>query len=211
MSKRHKHRTRHHFCRQGVALASTRQLRLQGPAFVHAHRTEGVTESEGRERRERANGVRGGIGLGVGNGDGNRGGDVSVDGGGDGARRRAGVEANEGTKYGNGDGSKDGNESSSGDGNGDEDGNGNGNEDGIGEGGGEAGKRKKPHRVVDAMSETGETWVRKRKRRRQERFGSVPAHPDNLENSKEAGGEAQYTQGLSKNCTSRERMSLSRV
>ena len=208
MSKRHKHRTRHHFCRQGVALASTRQLRLQGPAFVHAHRTEGVTESEGRER---ANGVRGGIGLGVRNGDGNRGGDVSVDGGGDGARRRAGVEANEGTKYGNGDGSKDGNESSSGDGNGDEDGNGNGNEDGIGEGGGEAGKRKKPHKSCRRDVGNRGDLGGKRKRRRQERFGSVPAHPDNLENSKEAGGEAQYTQGLSKNCTSRERMSLSRV
>ena len=44
------------------------------------------------------------------------------------------------------DGSGDGNESSSGDGNGDEDGNGDGNEDGIGEGGGEAMKRKKPHK-----------------------------------------------------------------
>ena len=34
-------RTRHHLCRQGVALAGTRQLRLQGLVPVHAHRTEG--------------------------------------------------------------------------------------------------------------------------------------------------------------------------
>ena len=38
-------RTRPYLCRQGVALASTRQLRSQGPVSVHAHRTEGVTES----------------------------------------------------------------------------------------------------------------------------------------------------------------------
>ena len=35
----------------------------------------------------------------------------------------------------------------------------------------------------------------------------MAANPDNLENSKEAGGEAQGTQGLSKNCTSRESVS----
>ena len=34
-------RTRHHLCRQGVALASARQLRLQGPVSVHAHLTKG--------------------------------------------------------------------------------------------------------------------------------------------------------------------------
>ena len=46
-----------------------------------------------------------------------------------------------------------------------------------------------------------------RKKCRQERIGSVAANPGNLENSKEAGGEAQGTQGLSltKNCTSRQR------
>ena len=32
-------RTCHHLCRQGVALAGTQQLRLQGPVPVHAHRT----------------------------------------------------------------------------------------------------------------------------------------------------------------------------
>ena len=42
-------RTRHHLSRQGVALESTRQLRPQGPVSVYAHRTEGVTGSEGRE------------------------------------------------------------------------------------------------------------------------------------------------------------------
>ena len=48
-----------------VALASTRQLRSQGPVSVHAHRTEEVTSSEGREG---ANGVGGGIGVGGGGG-----------------------------------------------------------------------------------------------------------------------------------------------
>ena len=31
--------TRHHLCRQGVALSGTRQLRSQGPVSVHAHRS----------------------------------------------------------------------------------------------------------------------------------------------------------------------------
>ena len=61
-------RTRHHLCRQGVALAGTRQLRSQCPVSVQAHRTEGVT---GAEEEERANGVGGRIGVGGGNGDGN--------------------------------------------------------------------------------------------------------------------------------------------
>ena len=52
----------------GVALASTRQLRSQGPVYVQAHRTEGVTRSKGQEG---ANGVAGGIGVRGGNGDGN--------------------------------------------------------------------------------------------------------------------------------------------
>ena len=60
-------RTCHHFCRQGVALASTRQLHSQGPVSVQAHRTEGVTGPVGREG---ANGVGNGIGVGGGNGDG---------------------------------------------------------------------------------------------------------------------------------------------
>ena len=40
---------RHHFCRQRVSLASTRQIHSQGPMSVHAHRTEGINGSEGRE------------------------------------------------------------------------------------------------------------------------------------------------------------------
>ena len=45
------------------------------------------------------------------------------------------------------------------------------------------------------MWDKGETWVKRRKRR-QERVGSVAADPDNLENSKEARREAQDNQGL---------------
>ena len=40
------------------------------------------------------------------------------------------------------------------------------------------------------------------------RIGSVGADPNNLEISKEAGREVQCTQGLSKNCTNRESVSL---
>ena len=92
-------RTRHHLCRQRVALASTRQLRSQGPVSVQAHRTGGVTRSEGQEG---ANGVGGGIGVGGGNGDGSGvgGGNADVNGHGDGDGAGAGVgtgvEVNEG-------------------------------------------------------------------------------------------------------------------
>ena len=160
-------RTRHHLCRQGVALASTQKLRSQGPVSVQAHRTEGVTGSEGQEG---ANRVGGGIGVGGGNGDGNGvgggNGDVNGYGDGAGAGTGTGVEVNEGAQDGNGDedgagtgtgvetrrrtpdgdgdgdGNGDGSEDSSGDGNGGED-NGNGNEDRIGEGGREARNRAK--------------------------------------------------------------------
>ena len=50
-----------------MALASARQLRSQGLVSVLAHRTEGVTESGGREV---GNGVGGRIGVGGRNGDG---------------------------------------------------------------------------------------------------------------------------------------------
>ena len=95
-------RTRHHLCRQGVALAGTRQLRSQGPGSTHAHRTEGVP---GCEVGDEANGFRGGIRDGDRNGDpngvggGNR--DVNVDGHRNGARTTTGVEANQGTQDGN--------------------------------------------------------------------------------------------------------------
>ena len=58
-------------------------------------------------------------------------------------------------------------------------------------------------RNVDTMWETGNTWVEREKKRIQERVDSVAANPDNLGNSKEAGGEVPGTQGLSKNCTNR--------
>ena len=82
-------RTRHHLCRQGVALASTRRPHSQGPASEQAHRTGGVTGSEGQEG---ANGVGGGIGLGGRNKNGN--GDVNGDGDGDGAGTGTGIEVN---------------------------------------------------------------------------------------------------------------------
>ena len=117
-------RPRHHLCRQGVALASTQQLRSQDLVSVHAHRTDGVTESEGREG---PNGVGGGTEVGGGNedgeGEGSGNGDVNDDADRDGAGTvtATGVEANEGAEDGNGDGSEDGNERSSGVGNGDKD------------------------------------------------------------------------------------------
>ena len=92
-------RTRYHLCRQRVALASTRQPHSQGPASVQAHRTRGVTGSEGQEG---ANGVGGGVGVGGGNGDGN--GDVNGHGDGDRAGTGTGVEANEVAQDGSGDG-----------------------------------------------------------------------------------------------------------
>ncbi|CAM9571103.1 unnamed protein product, partial [Ascophyllum nodosum] len=92
-----------------------------------------------------------------------------------------------------------GNESSSGDENGNEGrgghGNGDGNEDGIGEGRREAKKSKKPHKSCRRHVGNGGDLGGKRKNV-QERVGSVAADPDNLENSKEVGGEAQGTQGL---------------
>ena len=99
--------TRHHPCKQGVAFAGTRQLRLQGPVPVHAHRTEGVTGSGGREG---ANGVGGGIGDGNRVEVGGRNGDVNADGDGGGAGAAAGtrVQANEGAQDGDENGSEDG-------------------------------------------------------------------------------------------------------
>ena len=219
-------RTRRHLCRQGVALASTRWPHSQGPASVQAHRTGGVTGSEGQEG---ANGVGGGIGVAGGNGDGN--GDVDGQGDGDGARAGMGVEANEGAQGGNGDGSGDGagtgtgtgvgtrkrtpdgngdrSEDYSGDGNGDDD---NGNENRIGEGGREAKKRKKPQNSCRRRAGNGGDMGGKRKNCRKERVGSVAANPDNLGSNNEAGGGAQGTQGSSKICTSIESVSpLSRL
>ena len=210
-------RTRHHLCRQGVALASTRQLRSQGPVSVQAHRTEGVTGCEGQEG---ANGVGGGIGVGGGNGDGNGvgGGNGDVNGHGDGdgagAGTGTGVEVNEGAQDGNGGGS--GDRAGRGRGRGwrpvDEHRMGTGTGTGteaktvaevgtgmritetgtrIGSGKSEERRRSARNRkiVVDAMWETGETWVEREKKCRKERVGPVAANPDNLESNKEAGGE----------------------
>ena len=59
-------RTRHHLCRQGVVVASTRQLRSQGPVSVQAHRTEGVTGSvDGKERTGPGAGLESGAGTGT--------------------------------------------------------------------------------------------------------------------------------------------------
>ena len=213
-------RTRHHLCRQGVTLASTRRPHSQGPVSAQAHRIGEVTGSDGHEE---ANGVGGGIGVGGGNGDGN--GDVNGEGNGDGAGTGTGVEANEGaqdgsgdgsgdgagtgtgtgvrtrrrTPDGNGDGNGDGSEDCSGDGNGDDD---NENEHGIGEGGREAKKRKKPQNSCRRRAGNGGDMGGKRKKCRKERVGSVAANPDNLGSNKEAGGGAQGAQGSSKICTS---------
>ena len=112
--------------------------------------------------------------------------------------------------YRNRDGNGDGNESSSGDGNWNEDGD--GNEDGIKESGEEAKKCKKPHKSCRRDVGSGGDLDEKGKKPRQESVDSVAAEPDNLENGKEAGREAQGTQDLSKNCTSRESVSsLSRL
>ena len=199
-------RTRHHLCRQGVALASTRRPHSQGPASVQAHRTGGVTGSEGQEG---ADGVGGGTGVGGGNGDGN--GDVNGHGDGDGAGAGTGVELDEGAQDGNGDGSEDGagtgtgtgvgtrrrapdgngdgngdgSEDCSGDGNGDDD---NGNENRIGEGGREAKKHKKPQNNCRRRAGNGGNTSGKRKKCRKERVGSVAANPDHLGSNKEAGG-----------------------
>ena len=222
-------RTHHHLCRQGVALASTRRPHSQGPASEQAHRTGGVTGSEGEEG---ANGVGGGIGVGGGNGDGN--GDVNGHGDGDGAGAGTGVEVNEGAHHGNGDGSGDGAATESGtgggtrrrtpdgngDGNGDgsedysRDGNGdddNGNENRIEEGGREAKKRMKPQNNCRRRAGNGGDTGGNRKQCGKGRVGSVVANLDSLGSNKEAG-VAQGAQGSSKICTSRESVSpLSRL
>ena len=182
-------RTRHHLGRQGVALAGTRRLCSQGLVPIHAHHTDGVT---GSERQEGSNGVGSGIGVGGRNGDGNgvgsgtgterergrgrgrgwSGNGNGKEGGGErGSARWKGAETGTGTgtgleipgrtQDGYGDGSGDGNESNGGDGNGDE--NGNGNEDKIRENGGLRRSARNRTGHVDAMWETGETWVERGK------------------------------------------------
>ena len=82
----------------------------------------------------------------------------------------------------------------------------------IREGGREAKKRKKSHKSCRCHVGNRGDLGGKRKKRRQERVGSVAANSDNLENNTEAGGGARGTQGLGKNCTGRESVSpLSRL
>ena len=162
-------RTRHHLCRQGVALAGTRQPHAQDPTSVQAHRTGGITGSEGQEG---ANEVEGGIVVGGGNGDGN--GDVNGRRNGGGAGTGTGVEVNEGAQDGNGDGSEDGAATGTGTGVG------TGTEartvaemgtgttmTGTRVGSGRVEERRKRARnrktVVDAVRETGETRVKEKK------------------------------------------------
>ena len=69
----------------------------------------------------------------------------------------------------------------------------------IGEDGGEAKKRKKPHKTCRRHVGNGGD---SEKKRREERVSPVAANPENLEDNKEAGEKAQGTHGLSQNCTS---------
>ena len=66
--------------------------------------------------------------------------------------------------------------------------------------------------AVDAVRETGETWVESEKKNEKKRVGSVAANSDNLGSNTEAGGGAQGAQGSSKIRTCRESVSpLSRL
>ena len=160
-------------------------------------------------------------------GDGN--GDVNGHGDGDGAGVETGVGVNEGAQDGNGDGSGDragmgtevethrrtpdgngdGPKVSSEDGNGDE---GNGNEGRVGDGEKEAKKRKKPLNSCRRQGGNGGDFGGTRKRCKKGSVGPVAANSNIVEINKEAGGGAQGTLSLSKNCKSRESVSpLSRL
>ena len=98
---------------------------------------------------------------------------------------------------------------SSEDGNGDE---GNGNEGRVGNGEKEAKKRKKPLNSCRRQGGNGGDFGGTRKRCRKGSVGPVAANSNIVEINKEAGGGAQGTLSLSKNCTSRESVSpLSRL
>ena len=115
------------------------------------------------------------------------------------------VETHRRTPDGNGDGPK----VSSEDGNGDE---GNGNEGRVGDGEKEAKKRKKPLNSCRRQGGNGGDFGGTRKRCGKGSVGPVAANSNIVEINKEAGGGAQGTLSLSKNCTSRESVSpLSRL
>ena len=174
---RHSHSAR-------VTISADRGWRLRAPdgPIRKARRrykriVPGGNRIRGAGRSERG---RGGMGVGGGNGDGNGDGDGHGDG--DGAGAGTAVEVNEGAQDGNGDGSGDGagtgtgtgvgtrrrTPDGNGDGNGDGSetcsGDGNGDDDsGLRTGLGRADGRRKSARnrkiAVDAVRETGETWV----------------------------------------------------
>ena len=84
--------------------------------------------------------------------------------------------------------------------------------DRIGKGEGEAGRRNKPDKSCRRDVRNGGDSGGKRGKHSQESAGSVAGDPVNIENSKQARREAQGTQGLWKDCTSRRSMSpLSRL
>ena len=112
-------------------------------------------------------------------------GDGSGDGVGTGTETRAGVETRGRTQYRNEDGSGDENKISNGYRNRSGNMDGDRNEDMIWEGGGEAKKRVKPHKGCKRDVGNGEDLGGEKKKRRQERVGSVNAYPSNPDNSKE--------------------------
>ena len=89
---------------------------------------------------------------------------------------------------------------------------GNGNEGRVGDGEKEAKKRKKPLNSCRRQGGNGGDFGGTRKRCRKGSVGPVAANSNIVEINKEAGGGAQGTLSLSKNCTSRESVSpLSRL
>ena len=72
--------------------------------------------------------------------------------------------------------------------------------DRIGEGEGPANKRKKPQKRYRRDVENGGELGERRKQRRQEIIGSEDVDPEDLDNRKEAGKEAQGAHGLCENC-----------
>ena len=72
--------------------------------------------------------------------------------------------------------------------------------------------RNTTRRAVDVMWKTGKTWAEEESKQKQKSVGSVDANQNKTEIRKDAGREAQGTQGLSKNCRYRGYVfSLSRV
>ena len=150
-------RTRHHLCRQGVAHASTRQPHSQGPASVQAHRTGGVTGFEGQKG---ANGVGGGLESGVGTET------VTVMGTGTERERERGWKGTMERRTGTGRGPVDKHRIGTGTGTVMEMGTGStvtGTRIGLGRAEGRRKSARNRKIVVDAVRETGETWVESEK------------------------------------------------